>query len=194
MSLREQVYSVLIVSAAENINLSLQKFFQDTRFHPIRFESSISSAKRTLLARSFDFVIVNSPLPDDPGIGFAIDVCNNKNGVSLLLVRTDLYASTYDKVAEHGVFVISKPTSKPLVSQSLDWMVVTHERLKKLERKTVSIEDKMKEIRLVNRAKWLLIEELKMSETDAHRYVEKQAMDRCISRREVAEIIIKNYS
>ena len=54
-------------------------------------------------------------------------------------------------------------------------------------------EEKMKEIRLVNRAKWVLIDELKMSEADAHRYIEKQAMDRCVSRRKIAEEIISTY-
>lgn len=51
----------------------------------------------------------------------------------------------------------------------------------------------MQEIRIVNRAKWALIENLKMTEADAHRYIEKQAMDRCIAKREVAEEIIKTY-
>ena len=56
------------------------------------------------------------------------------------------------------------------------------------------IYEKMLEIRTVNRAKWLLIDQFKMTESDAHRYIEKQAMDACISRREVAENIIKTYS
>ena len=57
-----------------------------------------------------------------------------------------------------------------------------------------SIEEKMEEIRLVNRAKWLLIENLKMTESDAHHYIEKQAMDRCSSKKEIALGIIKTYS
>jgi response regulator NasT len=52
----------------------------------------------------------------------------------------------------------------------------------------------MEEIRIVNRAKWLLISELKMTEPQAHRYIEKQAMDRCVPRRTVAEEIIRIYS
>ena len=48
----------------------------------------------------------------------------------------------------------------------------------------------MEEIRLVNRAKWLLIEQLKMTEAEAHRHIEKQAMDRCVTRRAVAEDIL----
>ena len=52
----------------------------------------------------------------------------------------------------------------------------------------------MEEIRLVNRAKWLLIGELKMDEPSAHRYIEKQAMDRCVSKGEVARGILRTYS
>ena len=39
----------------------------------------------------------------------------------------------------------------------------------------------------------LLITELKMEEPRAHRYIEKQAMDRSITRVEVAEEIINTY-
>ena len=62
-----------------------------------------------------------------------------------------------------------------------------------MARKAESLEEKMEEIRLVNRAKWLLIEQLKMTEPDAHRYIEKTAMDRCVTKRTVAETIIKTY-
>jgi response regulator NasT len=52
----------------------------------------------------------------------------------------------------------------------------------------------MEEIRLVNRAKWVLISELKMSEPDAHLYISRRAMDLCVSKREVAEEIIRLYT
>ena len=52
----------------------------------------------------------------------------------------------------------------------------------------------MEEIRIVNRAKWFLIAEQKMDEQGAHRYIEKQAMDRCVSKKVIAEEIIKIYS
>ena len=193
MNLQEQVYSVLIVSAADTFNASMQAFLPDSKFSPIHYETSISAAKRMLLEKSFDFVIINSPLPDDNGTRFSIDTCGSKTTVVLLMVRSELYAETYDKVAEYGVYVLSKPTSKPIVSQAIDWMAATRERLKKMEKKTMSIEDKMQEIRLVNQAKWILIDQLKMTEADAHHYIEKQAMDHCVSKQEIAETIIKTY-
>ena len=62
-----------------------------------------------------------------------------------------------------------------------------------MEKRVVSIRDKMEEIKIVNRAKWALINSCNMTEADAHRYIEKQAMDRCVTRREIAETIIKTY-
>ena len=68
------------------------------------------------------------------------------------------------------------------------------ERLRKLEAKQQSVEERMEEIRLVNRAKWLLIQCLNMTEAQAHRYIEKQSMDTRVSKREVAQDIIKTYA
>ena len=73
-------------------------------------------------------------------------------------------------------------------------MAAARERLRSLEKKTISIEDKMEEIRLVNRAKWILIEQLKMTESEAHRHIEKQAMDRCVYKKEIAFGIINTYT
>lgn len=194
MSLKEQVYSILLVSSAENFNTALSALLPESKYTPIHIVSNISTAKRELAERPFDFVLINSPLPDDIGTRFAIDTSNNGETVVLFIVRAELYNEMYDKVAEHGVFVLSKPTSKPTITTALSWLSSARERLRKAEKKTLSIEEKMEEIRIVNRAKWLLIDELKMDEPGAHRYIEKQAMDRCVTKRIIAEEIIKTYS
>ena len=194
MGLKKQMYSVLVVSAAEKITSVLTSLLPDSTYYPIHIVSSISAAKRALAERDFDFLLINSPLPDDSGTRFAIDACSSKGTVVLLLVKSDLHAEIYDKVVDYGVFTLPKPTSIQTMNQALAWMASSRERLRKFEKKTLSIEEKMEEIRMVNRAKWLLISELKMSEPDAHRYIEKQAMDCCVSKKEIAESIIKTYT
>lgn len=193
MSLKERVYSVLVISAKEKFNASLQSLLPESKYAPVQMVSSVSLAKRVLLERSFDFVFINTPLPDDFGTRFAIEISGNKGTVILLLVRNEVYEEVCDKVTEYGILTLPKPASKQMVAHTLNFMAGIRERLRKLEKKSLSMEEKMKEIRLVNRAKWVLIDELKMSETDAHRYIEKQAMDRCVSRREIAEEIISTY-
>ena len=194
MSLEVRGYSVLVASASESFNSALTPLLPESVFSPVHIVSSISAAQRRLAERSFDFVIVNSPLPDDPGIRFSIDACTAKGTIVLLLVKSEIHMGVYDKVVAHGVFTLPKPTSRQTLAQALGWMSSARERLRRIEKKSLSIEEKMEEIRLVNRAKWLLISELKMDEPHAHRYIEKQAMDFCITKRQVAENIISTYS
>ncbi|MBQ8827845.1 MAG: response regulator [Clostridia bacterium] len=193
MGLKERVYSVLVVSAAENFNDALSSLLPESKYNPVHTVSCVSAAKRVMAEQSFDYLIINAPLPDDQGTRFAVDIVSSRNTVVLILIRSDLHSEVYDKVAEYGVFTLSKPTSKPILATALGWMASARERLRRFEMKTVSIEEKMEEIRIVNRAKWLLISELKMDESGAQRYIEKQAMDRCVSKRTVAEEIIKTY-
>lgn len=194
MSLKEQVYSVLVISAAEGFNDALTALLPEARYSPVQFATNVGAARRTLAERAFDIVIINSPLPDETGMRFAIDASNSKETVVLLMIRAELQEEVFDRVAEHGVFVLSKPTAKPIITTALSWLSSARERLRKTEKKTLSIEEKMEEIRIVNRAKWLLISELKFDEPGAHRYIEKQAMDRCVSRKVIAEEIITTYS
>lgn len=194
MSLKERFYSILIVSATDSFTSALTDLVCETRYRPVHNVTSISAAKRILAEKTFDFIIINSPLYDDTGIRFAIDICTAKSSAVLLLLKNDIHADVHDKVVEYGIFTLSKPVSKPTMLYALNWMESARERLRQLEKKTLSIEEKMLEIRLVNKAKWFLITELSMSEPDAHHYIEKQAMNRCITKRVIAEEIIKTYT
>lgn len=193
MSLRERVYSVLLVSASESLNDATKALLPESTYDPMRVVSNIAAAKRACAERAFDFIIINAPLPDDIGTRFAIDQCNSTSASVLLMVRTELYAEIYDKVAEHGVFVLAKPISKPVITTALTFMTSMRERLRKTEKKTLSIEEQMEEIRIVNKAKWVLIDREHMTEEEAHRYIEKSAMDMCITKRQVAEEVIRKY-
>ncbi|MBP5207030.1 MAG: ANTAR domain-containing protein [Clostridia bacterium] len=193
MSLKERVYSILLVSASENLNRSLTELFPPQKYGPVSTVGDVSAAKRKLAEYDYDFVIVNSPLPDEDGMRFSVDAVGRKNTVVMLLVRAEQYPEFFDRAAEFGVFLLSKPLSRSSVTLALDWLSSARERLRQTEKRVLSFEEKMDEIRLVNRAKWILISELKMTEPDAHRYIEKQAMDRCTTKRGVAEDIIKTY-
>ena len=194
MELKEQTYHVLVVTASKTFRDSAAELLSETRCAPVQFASDISAAKRAAAETSFDFVIVNAPLPDDAGIRFALDISDQKNAVVLLLLPPDLYAESSDRAISHGVFLLSKPVSKNGFLTAIGWLSSARELVRKSEHKIASVDEKMKEIRIVNRAKWLLIEHRHLSETEAHRSIEKQAMDRCITRLTVAQEIIDLYS
>ena len=194
MGLQERVYSVLIVSNSEKFQNALRSLLPESAYSPIVTAASVGAAERARNNQDFDFVFVNSPLPDDAGIRFAIDCCRAGGTVVLLFAAAALYDSIQSRVEKHGVFVLPRPVPRDAILRGLNWMTAARERLRSYEKKVQPVEEKMEEIRLVNRAKWLLISELKMSEPDAHHYITHQAMDRCCSKRTVAEEIIRLYT
>ena len=194
MSLQERTYSVLIASASVKFNDAASAILSESGCSPVSFASDLSSAKRFFGEYTYDFVIINSPLPDDAGIRFAIDVCRGTSSGALLLVASDIHDQIRDRVTEHGVFTLPKPVVKSTFSLALGWMESSRERTRKIMKSSLSLEEKMEEIRLVNRAKWLLIHEFGMDEPTAHKYIGKQAMDHSQTKADVARQIIRMYS
>ncbi|MBO4897509.1 MAG: ANTAR domain-containing protein [Clostridia bacterium] len=194
MDYKERVYSVLVVSSSEKFNATLKELLSSERYSPVKFKTDINSANRELLERKYDFVIINSPIHNDDGIRLAIEVTATKSTAVLVMVKDEFYLTTYERVSPFGIFALPKPTTKQILMLSFDFMASMNERLSKLEKKTTSLEDRMHEIRIINRAKWILIEKFKMSEEEAHKVIEKRAMNASITKREVAEDIINTNS
>lgn len=192
MQLEERVYDLLLVSASEKFNMSVMPILPESRFNTVIL-SDIASARRRVLQNRPDIVIINAPLPDDFGTRFALDLCSCGTTGVLLIVKSEFLPDISAQVSRFGVLTLQKPTTAGMISSSLQLLCGTCERLKRMEEKTVSVEEEMKEIRLVNRAKWLLIDQLKMTENEAHKFIEKQAMDRCVTKKKIAENIILTY-
>lgn len=190
MVFRERTYSVLLVTASERFVSSMMPLLPPTDHWPVDTARSEAEARRRLAERDYDIVVINAPLPDDLGMRLAMDICADTGAGVLLLVKSELFSEIYTKVVGCGVVTLPKPTNQQMVAQSLGLLCATRERLRRMEQKQATVEEKIQEIRLVDRAKWLLIQHRGMTEPEAHRYIEKQAMDRRLSRRAVAEEII----
>lgn len=192
--LREQVYSILLVSSSDKFNRAVLDILPRHRCYPIRVVECAAAARRELTERGYDIVIVNSPLPDDFGTRLAIDISGEIELGVMMFVRSDNFSDVFEQVTDFGVLTLQKPSSSQTVLQSFNLLCATRERIRRMEKKAASLEEKMEEIRLVNRAKWILIDKEGYSERDAHRYIEKSAMDKCITRGEVSRGIIEKYS
>ena len=193
MDFAQHSYKVLIVSSSDKFVRPMLDMLPEKMFEPIETASDVAQARRKLLEREFDIVIINSPLRDEFGTKLALDICQKSSAGVLLFVKAEHYSDITSKVMQYGVLTISKPTSPSMIMQSVQMLCSTRERLRIMEKKNASVEEKIEEIRIVNRAKCLLIEQLKMTEPEAHRYIEKQDMDRCVTRRKIAENIILTY-
>lgn len=190
MVFQERTYGVLIVSASDQFTEAMRALLPPTDYAPVDIAHSAGSARRALLGSAYDLVLIQTPLRDEFGSRLAVDICQSSGAGVLLLVKKEIYDDVYAKVMDQGVMVLPVPTSTQMVAQTLRILCAARERLRRMEEKQATVEEKIEEIRLVNRAKWLLIERLGMTENEAHHYIEKQAMDLRKSRKEVAGSII----
>ncbi len=120
------------------------------------------------------------------GASAAVDAAERSSAAILLLTDDAALPRRYIRA---GVMT-AHPDELAAVLPSL---LATAERLRTLRDKTSSLQQRLDDSRIVARAKLLLISRLGMSEGDAHRYIEKTAMDSCLPRRDVAEGIIRTY-
>lgn len=185
--------SVLVVSGNNKGVGVLSDLLKSHKLSNITTVKSGKEARRVMNEKVFDLILVNAPLPDESGEGLAITATEVTASGVLLLVRADLADAVSAKVEDYGVVVLPKPVNRQLFFQSVKLLGASQRRLQGLKRENAQLLQKIEEIRLVDRAKCVLIQQLNFTEPQAHRHIEKQAMDRRITRREVAEGILSSY-
>ncbi len=186
--------SVLVVSSSEKGEAMLGELLKNAAFSQINLAKNGGEARRLMNQQINDeLVIVNTPLSDEWGHDLAITLAENSDAGIILLVKSEYADEIAHKVEDYGVFVVPKPLSRSFFYQALKLVAASRKRLMHLQSENVKLQTKIEDIRMVNRAKYALIEYLHMTEPQAHRYIEKQAMDLRKNRREIAEWILETY-
>ena len=188
----EKEWRVLVVSSSVKGSEFIEKNL--TENCRAEYVTSGVEARLCLSQKDYDVVLINCPLKDEFGSELAENVIKDSYAGAMLLVRNDVYEGVSSAMEKIGVFCEPKPVSVQSFVQGLRMTITTCQRLKGLVRKTESLKEKMEEIKIVGRAKLLLITKLSFTEEEAHKYIEKQAMDRCVKKTVIACDIIKNYN
>jgi len=187
--------NILIVSASKAVINQLGELFVKAGFSAYTCVGDVHSAKGILIETDMDLVIIDAPLPDEDAAKFAMDLAKSKSldFSIVMLTKAGLYDQNLYQAERMGIVIYKKPLDPHLLLQTIRLLLSFKVKIKKLESKADRLEQKLQDDRLVYRAKFLLIEKLKMSEQDAHYYIEKTAMDRCVKKTKVAKELIQMY-
>lgn len=150
-------------------------------------------AWRQITDQSFSLVVILSPLPDGTGYDLAKMAAGTTAGV-LLLTKIETAREITASMIQAGILVVPVPLNRRSFAEAVNMMLVVHRRLSSAVPQTERLQQKIREIRLVDRAKCLLIQYEKMTEEEAHRYMEQEAMNRRVTRVNIAEEILQSYS
>ncbi len=185
--------NVLLLSGSLKGQESLAQLLKANGFITAAICENSGEARRTLIQNDFALVVINTPLSDEFGHEFALTVAQTTSAGVVMLVKNELADDISAKVEDYGVLVIAKPLNRLLFSQTIKLAAASRRRFLSLQTENIKLQNKIEEIRLVNRAKCALIQYLGLTEAQAHRYIEKQAMDMRQTRRETARSILSMY-
>ena len=182
-------HSVLLVSRDSKIVSQISAFLVPPLFE-LTTTSDFNEARRLATERSFNIIIADSG--DGYDTDFAINVADSYSTILLLVPNEDFDEISY-RVEGYGIITITKPFEPFYFYNMIKIAIAVQYKVQVLSSQTTKLKVKMEEIKLVNRAKMLLMSNMNMSEQEAHRYIEKEAMDRGMKRTAISEEIIKTY-
>lgn len=185
-------YRVLVAGANDKLGESIAALLPKNEYEPPVFAASEGEIRRLALESTMDLVVLNTPLKDEFGTRLALDLADYNIAV-LLMVQGDVFDQVCYKVEDYGVLTLAKPVSRQSFYTAVKLLTAMRAKMLRMEKKNQALQEKMQDIRTINRAKWLLITNLQMTEDEAHYHIEKKAMNSRLSRREAAEEIIRTY-
>lgn len=186
---------ILLVSSSIKVTALLTELLKAERSSSCQVSAALSGgeARRLLSQRDYDLILINTPLQDEFGHDLALTAVRTSSAGVMLLVKSEAEDEVAGKVEDYGVMVVGKPISRQLFYQAMKMLSASRKRILGLQHENLKLQNKIEEIRLVDRAKCVLIQYLNMTEPQAHRYIEKQAMDMRSTRMEVAQGILQTY-
>jgi response regulator NasT len=140
-----------------------------------------------------DVVIMDVKMPVLDGLTAAEQI--HEAGLCPVIMLTAFsQAELVERARDAGVMAyVVKPFSADDLRPAIEIAHSRWQELKALEAEVADLGDRLETRKLVDRAKGVLMSQLKLSEADSFRWIQKTAMDRRLGMKEVAEAVIKGF-
>ena len=183
----------LIVSAGASSNEYISARLTELGYARPLIVPSAAEARRRMLESDFELIVVNAPLPDEFGHELCADAVEKTDAGVVFLAKAAVAEQLLTPLSEQGVLLVTKPFSNTFFLQAIHMAAASNHRLQRLRQENARLQDKISQIRLVSRAKCCLVEHAHLTEAEAHRRIEKLAMDTRRDRTEIAQEILDSY-
>lgn len=152
-----------------------------------------SEAGQLMESGQYSAMIVNTPLRDSQGLDLCAHVCQ-KLRYPVVLITSQVIADRIEaEFREKGIIVIARPIEKSSYRLIMNCLAASGALTADLREENRGLKSELEENHLVARAKALLIKNMKMTEEQAHKFIERQAMDLRLPKKQIARNILKTY-
>jgi AmiR/NasT family two-component response regulator len=138
-----------------------------------------------------DLVLLDVKMPILDGLSAAEQI-GAESLAPVVMLTAFSQRELVERASEAGVMAyVVKPFTIADLTPAIEVAASRWQQMRALEVEIADLADRLETRKLVDRAKGLLMSQLKLSEPEAFRWVQKTAMDRRLSMREVAELVIE---
>ncbi|ETK36481.1 transcriptional regulator [Microbispora sp. ATCC PTA-5024] len=181
---------VVIAEDEALIRLDLKEMLEEDGYAVVGEAGDGETAVKLATELRPDLVILDVKMPVLDGISAAERIVSERIAPCLILTafsQRDLVERARDAGA---MAYLVKPFTKGDLVPAIEMAVSRHEEIAALEKEVSTLSERLETRKLVERAKGLLMAQHGWTEPQAFRWIQKASMDRRMSMRQVAQIVV----
>jgi response regulator NasT len=135
-----------------------------------------------------DLAILDVKMPQLDGISAAEKIISI---APVLMLTAFSQKELVDRARDAGVMAyVVKPFSINDLVPAIEIAISRHKQMKSLEKEVADLYERLETRKLIDRAKGILMKALNLSEPDAFSWIQRSAMDRRMSMKQIAQAVI----
>ena len=181
-------YRILVAEDETLIRMDLVEMLQDAGYEVVAQASNGQEAIDFANEHRPDLAILDVKMPVLDGISAAEKIIS----VSPVLMLTAFsQKDLIDRANDAGAMAyVVKPFTINDLLPAIEISISRHRQMKSLEAEVADLYDRLETRKVIDRAKGILMKALNLSEPEAFSWIQRAAMDRRITMKEVAEAVI----
>jgi AmiR/NasT family two-component response regulator len=185
--------TVVVAEDEAIIRLDIVETLTESGFNVIGQAGDGAEAVRLALELKPQLVLMDIKMPGTDGLQ-AAEVLKEHN-LPVVLLTAFSSPDLVERASEAGVFsYVVKPFNPSNLIPALRIALSLHARMVAATNEVDEIHEKLETRKLVDRAKGLLTEKMKLNEPEAFRWIQKASMDRRLSMKQVAQTVIEQLA
>jgi len=192
MSTNSQKIKILVAEDETIIRLDLVEMLTEAGYEVVAQAENGAIAIEMAKKYQPDLAILDVKMPEVDGITAAEQIIS----ISPVLMLTAFsQRELVERARDAGVMAyVVKPFSIGDLVPAIEIAISRHRQMKSLEAEVADLYERLETRKIIDRAKGILMKAMNLSEPESFNWIQKTAMDRRISMKQVAQAIISPES
>lgn len=182
----------VISAVSEDTRIILSEILNEASIYDITVTNG-NNIRILFQENSFDISITVLPLENEFGLDTCAYISKNYLTGQIILTPAKVYDEVCSRLSKTNTVIIPRSAPHSMILSAVHCTAAYKHKLDELINENELLKNKVSEIKLVNRAKCVLMEYLSISEKEAHSQMQRRAMNSNTTLAQIAANILKTY-